>query len=305
MKRFFLLYSTGPLLVMTLLFISPVPAAHGAEGVRIQKVIEGRVEWTGKVVIDGVVIVRDGGELTIGPGTRVGFVPRDLDGDGIGDSELRVEGVIRVNGTADSPVIFTSTGENPEPADWKYVMINHARDAQVSHAIFEYAFSGVQIHYTRGTFSGIVARHNVDGFRFSTAPVVLKDSWLVGNDNGIRFEERGSGATIKDNVITGNRNGIFAVVKCRGLTEFSGNIIENNTGYNVKLGDRQTEDLPLKGNWWGSTDGPVIRSSFFDRNVEPALGRVLFEPYLETRPPVKNAVSKGSESKGPERWFVQ
>jgi hypothetical protein len=285
---------------MTLLALSPFQPAYGAEGIRLQEVIEGRVEWTGEVVIDGVVIIRDGGELTIGPGTRVGFVPKDLDGDGIGDSELRVEGVIRVNGTLDKPVLFTSMSKDPEPADWKYVMINHARGAQVSHAIFEYAFSGVQIHYTRGTFSRIVARHNVDGFRFSTAPVVLEDSWLVGNDNGIRFEERGSGATIKGNVITGNRNGIFAVVKCRGLTEFSRNIIEDNAGYNVKLGDRQTEGLHLEGNWWGSTDRLAISSSFFDKAVEPALGRVLIEPYLETRPHVKKALSKGSE-----RWFVQ
>jgi hypothetical protein len=294
------LCSVGPLLVVTLAVAASAGSAHGTDGVRVQEVIEGPVQWNGEIVIDGIVIVRDGGELTVGPGTKVGFVPRDIDGDGIGDSELRVEGVIRVNGTSDHPVVFTSTGENPAPADWKYVMINHAREARVTYAIFEYAFSGVQIHYTRGTFSRIAVRHNVDGFRFSTAPVVLEESWLEQNDNGIRFEERGSGAIIRNNVITGNRNGIFAVVKCRGLTEFSGNIIENSAGYSVKLGDRQVEDLNLEGNWWGSTDRSAISSSFFDQTMEPALGRVIFEPYLESRPGAGDTTVKGSE-----RWFDQ
>jgi len=299
MKRF-RMANAGSLLVVILVVSTSAGLARGDDGIRVQEVIEGPVRWTGDVVIDGVVIVRDGGELTVGPGTKVAFVPRDIDGDGIGDSELRVEGAIRVNGTAKSPVVFTSAGKDPEPADWKYVMINHAREAQVSYAIFEYAFSGVQIHYTRGKFTRIVSRHNVDGFRFSTAPVVLEDSWIEGNDNGIRFEERGSGATISDNVIIRNRNGIFAVVKCRGLTEFSGNIIENSVGYNVKLGDRQNSDLNLAGNWWGSSDRSEISSSFFDGRVEPDLGMVLFEPYLDKRPRADEAEVKDSE-----RWFNQ
>ena len=268
------------------------PHAFGAVLPPSGRIIEGSVRWSGDVVINGVVVVRDSGRLEIDPGTTVRFIRRDDDGDGIGDGEIRVEGSIRVNGTIKRPVIFTSASTDPAPADWKYVMINHAHSAEVSNAVFEYAFSGVQIHYTRGSFRGIVSRHNIDGFRFSTAPVILEDSYIVQNDNGIRFEERGAGAKIVGNVISGNRVGVFAVVKCRGLTEFENNIFEDNSSYNVKLGDMQVEDLPMSGNWWGSVNRSDIVSSIFDGTVEPAMGKVIFEPYLQKRPVIRDLLPR-------------
>ncbi len=276
-----------PLLSMALAVVEcGVPPVFGAVLLPAGKIIEDTVRWSGDVVVDGVVLVRDSGRLEIDPGTTIRFIRRDDDGDGIGDGEIRVEGVIRVNGTVKRPVIFTSASRNPAPADWKYLMISHAHSAEVSNAIFEYAFSGVQIHYTRGTFRGIVSRHNIDGFRFSTAPVVLENSYLVSNDNGIRFEERGAGAKIVGNVISGNRVGVFAVIKCRGLTEFRNNVLEGNSGYNVKLGEMQTGDIPMSGNWWGSVNRSDIVSSIFDGRVEPAMGKVVFEPYLRKKPSV-------------------
>ncbi|UCG39429.1 MAG: right-handed parallel beta-helix repeat-containing protein [bacterium] len=250
----------------------------------VQSVIKGDVRWRGEVSVDGIAIVTREGRLTIEAGTTVRFLQRDDDGDGIGDSELRVEGVLRVEGTPDRPVLFTSAAARPAPADWKYIMINHGRDAAVSNAVVEYAFSGVQIHYTRGTFRGLVSRHNVDGFRFSTAPVVLEDSLLTRNENGIRFEERGAGASVRGNIVTDNRFGLFAVIKCEGLSVMENNLFENNSEYNVKMGERQTTDLPLSCNWWGTSLDGEIRASFFDGRMEPGLGRVLYEPYLKERP---------------------
>jgi hypothetical protein len=215
------------------------------------------------------------------------FSVRDDDGDGIGDSELRVEGSLNVTGTEKNPVIFTSAAADPEPADWKYIMINHADSASVNNAVVEYAYSGIQIHYTRGSFSGLVARHNVDGFRFSTAPVTLENSLLTNNVNGIRFEERGAGAVIRNNRITRNQIGVFAVIKCQGLTTFENNSINDNSDYAVKMGIRQTEDVPMKGNWWGVDDPGTISTGFFDRRRESGLGRVLFEPFLTERPMVR------------------
>ena len=267
-----------------------VPHARGASSPPTGNIIEGSVRWSGDVEVNGVVIVRDSGRLVIDPGTTVRFIHRDDDGDGIGDGEIRVEGSIQVNGTKISPVIFTSASDDPAPADWKYLMISHAHGAEVSNAVFEYAFSGVQIHYTRGTFRGIVSRHNVDGFRFSTAPVKLEGSFIVSNDNGIRFEERRAGARIVGNVISGNRVGVFAVVKCEGLTEFRNNVIEDNSSYNVKLGEMQAGDIPMSGNWWGSAARDDIVSSVFDGTVEPAMGKVIFEPYLKERPAISEPI---------------
>jgi hypothetical protein len=250
----------------------------------IQQVIRQEARWDGEVMVDGIVIVAKGGNLIIAQGTRVVFSVRDDDGDGIGDSELRVEGSLEVTGTEKDPVIFTSAARQPKPADWKYIMINHADGASVRNAVVEYAYSGIQIHYTRGSFSGLVARYNVDGFRFSTAPVTLENSLLTENVNGIRFEERGAGATIRRNVVSGNKFGVFAVIKCRGLTVFERNLFEKNLDYNVKMGERQSEDLPMKGNWWGHLESAAIEGTFFDGRLEPGVGRVLFEPFLKEKP---------------------
>lgn len=284
--------------VAAVALVSPSPdIALGGDKPPVTAVIDSRVEWSGEVTVDGVVIVREGGELTVAPGTRVRFIARDVDGDGIGDSELRVEGSLTVTGTAEEPVLFTSAAADPAPSDWKYVMINHAQGAEVRYAIFEYAFSGVQIHYTRGTFDHIVSRRNIDGFRFSTAPVTLRHSILTGNANGIRFEERGVGGVVEDNLLTGNRIGIFAVIRCRGLTRFAGNILENSGAYSVKLGDEQRHDLPLAGNWWGTTDEGDITAGFFDGRIEPGMGKVLFRPFLAERPALEKGLAEMTE-----RW---
>ena len=253
----------------------------------IQQVIRQEARWDKEVKVDGVVIVAKGGKLNIAQGTRVVFSVRDDDGDGIGDSELRIEGSLEVTGTENDPVIFTSAAANPGPADWKYIMINHADGARVRNAVVEYAYSGIQIHYTRGSFSGLVARHNVDGFRFSTAPVTLENSFLTQNVNGIRFEERGAGATIRRNILSGNKVGVFAVIKCRGLTVFEGNLFEKNLDYNVKMGERQSEDIPMVENWWGHIESTAIEDTFFDGRIEPELGKVVFEPFLTEKPAIR------------------
>jgi len=275
--------------LMLLVFTVLVFPGRGNAGLEtpIQQVIRQEILWDKEVKVDGIVIVAKEGSLKIVPGTRVVFSVRDDDGDGIGDSELRVEGRLEVTGTEKDPVVFTSAAAQPEPADWKFIMINHADRATVSNAVVEYAYSGIQIHYTRGSFSGLVARHNVDGFRFSTAPVTLENSLLTNNVNGIRFEERGAGAVIRNNRITRNQIGVFAVIKCQGLTTFENNSIDDNSDYAVKMGIRQTEDVPMKGNWWGIDDPGTISTGFFDRSRESGLGRVLFEPFLKERPMVR------------------
>src|SRR5512137_1614836 len=77
--------------------------------------------WEGEVRIRGIVTVKKDWHLTIRPGTRVVFEPLDRDGDGIGDSELLVEGGLVARGTRAAPIIFTSGAAQPKPADCKYL----------------------------------------------------------------------------------------------------------------------------------------------------------------------------------------
>lgn len=241
--------------------------------------------WRGEVRVRGSVVVQKGATLTILPGTTVRFEKIDVDGDGIGDSELYVEGALVAEGTPGRPILFTSAEDDPAPRDWKYLFINLSPRAVLAHCVSEYAFSGVQIHFSRASVSRCTFRRNVDGLRFSTAEGEFTRNVMTGNVYGVRYEERGSKALLSRNDIAGNRVGIFCVMESPGRIVIRENRIHDNADYDFKLGNRQRTDIPAPGNWWGTADAEAIRAKIFDRRLEPELGAVLFEPFLAAPPP--------------------
>ncbi len=247
------------------------------------RAIEKDTVLSGTVVVEGVLVVPKGVTVTISPGTVVKFKRIDVDGDGIGDGEFYVEGGVIVKGTKERPVIFTSAEENPSPKDWKYFFINMAERAQIEWLISEYAFSGVQIHFTKATVRNSVFRHNIDGLRFSTVRGVFESNLMVDNVYGVRYEERATEAVLRRNRITGNRVGIFAVTECRGGLKIVENDIYGNERYDFKLGNRQKEDVPAGGNFWGTSNLTEVEEMIFDGLDAEGLGRVLVKP-LATRP---------------------
>jgi hypothetical protein len=94
------------------------PKAAGAGGdkdtlpVRATKKNE---TWRGEMRIRGSVVVPKGARLTILPGTVVRFERIDVDDDGIGDSELYVEGTLIAEGTVEHPILFTSAEKRIPP----------------------------------------------------------------------------------------------------------------------------------------------------------------------------------------------
>jgi len=237
-------------------------------------VIDGVATWSGEVRIHGVVTVKKTGHLTILPGTRVVFAPLDRDGDGIGDGELLIEGGLVARGTPQAPVVFTSGAPQPGPADWKYLYLDFARQAELAHVVSEYAYSGVQIHFCRATVTDSEFRYNVDGLRFSTVNLVAAGNRLHHNTHGVRFEERRSQAQLHHNDIRDNEIGLFVVTRSDDAARIESNNIADNRQYNVKLGLEQPGDVTLPRNWWGTTDPALIETTFFDARHDPALGRV-------------------------------
>ncbi len=261
------------------------PMAAGApKGALPVRGIDRDETWSGAVRVRGSVIVRKGARLTILPGTVVAYDKIDIDGDGIGDSELYVEGEIVAEGTAGRPIVFTSAEKAPAPRDWKYLFINLSPRAVLAHCVSEYAFSGVQIHFSRASVSRCVFRNCVDGLRFSTAEGMFDGNRMTGNVYGVRYEERNSKVVLSRNDITGNKVGIFCVMESPGKIVIRENRIHGNADYDFKLGNRQRADIPAAGNWWGTADAAAIRSRIFDRRMEPELGEVLFEPFLPAPP---------------------
>lgn len=240
--------------------------------------------WRGEVRIRGSVVVPRGVTLTIEPGTVVRFEKIDVDGDGIGDSELYVEGNLVAEGAPGRPIVFTSAEKTPSARDWKYLFVNLSRRTILTRCVSEYAFSGVQIHFSRATVTHCLFRRNVDGFRFSTAEGTFSRNRMTENVYGVRYEERDSKAVLSRNDITGNKVGIFCVMESTGKVTIRENRIHGNADYEFKLGNRQKGDVPVPGNWWGTADPAAIRKRIFDRGTEAELGRILFEPCLPELP---------------------
>ncbi len=278
---------TVALLVAGCAPLAPVPTGPGASSGRAKVPVRGLASdetWQGDLRIRGSVIVPKGVTLTILPGTVVRFEKIDVDGDGTGDSELYVEGKIVAEGTSARPIRFTSAESSPAPRDWKYLYLDLSEKSSLAHCISEYAFSGVQVHFSSATIRRCTFRHCVDGLRFSTADGRFEGNRMTGNVHGVRYEERNSRATLAGNEITGNRVGVFCVTESKGTATLRGNRIFGNEQYDFKLGDRQRVDIPAGGNWWGTTDPAAIRGRIFDKGVEADLGRVLLDPILQAPP---------------------
>ncbi len=237
-------------------------------------VIEDAVTWSGEIIVEGVVTVKKTGQLTIEPGTHVLFVPKDEDGDGIGDAELLVEGALLARGTAAAPIVFTSAAKQPQPSDWKYLYLDFARKAELDYIISEYAYSGLQIHFCRARVTNSIFRYNIDGLRFSTVNLFAAGNSMYNNRHGLRYEERGSEAFIHHNEIRDNEIGLFVVTRSDDKARIEQNNITGNRQYNVKLGWQQPGAVTLPNNWWGTQDTAVINETFLDQKVDTNLGLV-------------------------------
>ncbi len=244
--------------------------------------IRGEEVWSGEKIIDGIVAVREKGRLIIKAGTKVKFVPFDYDNDEIGDGELYVEGEIYIEGEKDRPVMFTAQSDRIEPKMWKYVMINHAKNADIRYAIFEGAFSGLQVHFTKAYIKNCIFRKNIDGFRFSTANIDVCGCFMLENKYGVRYEERDSRGEIRFSEVKNNEVGIFPVIKAEGKVNFRYNNIYNNE-YNIRVGEEQRKVLTFSDNYFGSKNIKDIKKTIYDKRSDKNLTSVKIKSFLKEK----------------------
>jgi len=227
------------------------------------KTINADTIWDGEINIKNTIQVLSGATLELSPGTKVLF------SEGAG---LKINGKIIARGEKDSRIIFTSLKKNG-PSDWDEIFLEHATDSIFSNCDFEHATWGIHSHFTNLLVTDCNFRKNYGGIRFQSGPVEIRHSFFKGNTIGLR-SFRGS-AVIAENVFTENEIGIFVREKGRGLTIKRNNLFANS-GYNIRLGDFNDEDVDARENYWGDS-GPV--NTIFDGRIEPGIGIVNYEPY--------------------------
>jgi hypothetical protein len=232
------------------------------------------------VILRGQTVVKNGVTLTILPGTVVKFEWTDEDGNDIGDGELNVEGRLVARGTKDNRITFTSAREKPAMKDWTYIMISVNKDSLLEHCVIEYAFSGIQIHYSTCIVRNCLIRNNWEGIRFSTTEAEIYNNDFVDNNSGIYYQSHGSRVTVTRNRFKGNGYAVFAPARCASTVKFAANCFDGSSHYNINFGDEQFKDVDYSNNWWGTIDPARIRATLYDGHIDPRLGKAVFEPFL-------------------------
>jgi hypothetical protein len=238
---------------------NPVPYEWPAQSVLAD------ITWYGDIVVKNTTTALKGATLTIMPKTKVEFAE---------NAGLVIRGRIIAVGENEGKITFTSL-QKKGASDWGEILLDSANGSMITQCVFEYATWGIHSHFTSLLVSDSRFRRNYGGMRFMSGPVEVKHSRFEDNYIGLR-SYKGKGM-IAENVITGNEIGIFVREKGGGLTVTRNNIFANS-GYNMRVGDANDEDVNARENWWGYGDPS---DTIFDGRKEPGIGKVLYEPFLK------------------------
>ncbi len=229
-------------LLAILCTVSPVAAALTYSG---EQTIWQDTVWEGEVLIDGVLTVAPGATLAIRPGTLVRFTFRDTNGDGIGENEMFIQGILKAVGSVDAPIRFSAAGE-ARPGAWGALNMMMAEEENVlAHCIIEYGYRGFHAHFARAVIRDSAFRHNLRGLQFQESTVNMERCRIEDNINGIQF--RDSRVQLRDSVITGSYWGLRGVYN--ELTMQNCRIEDNLiNGVNLRDSTLNVSDSRISGN---------------------------------------------------------
>jgi len=227
-------------LLLLLLLLAPLTARAGLLYQGEETLWQDTV-WEGEVVVDGILTVAPEVRLEIRPGTTVRFTFYDSNGDGIGEHELFIQGVLDARGTPEAPVRFTSAEPHGFPGAWGALnMMASESGNRLQHCIVEHAYRGFHAHFGQAEIRDSLFRHNLRAFQFQDSTVVIERCRIEQNFNGIQFRE--STVTLRDSRIAGGQWGVRCVYSTLVM---SGCSIENNRINGLNLRD---SELDARGN---------------------------------------------------------
>jgi parallel beta-helix repeat protein len=205
-------------------------------------------------------------DFTIPAGQTL-LVPEGVTFDSTGmNTEIIVNGILQVQGTATKPVTFTSSDASAR--SW-YGIVFHADNSVINHARIEYANYGIS---------------------FMNATGEVHNTLIQNSDRGVYIYGAGSARITDGNTIINNNYGLFiesnALPGNDPTTVFTNNSIYNNSTYNAFLYlFYDTTNLVLDGtdNWWGSANESVIESKLF-HNLPGVAPRVNYTSFKTSQP---------------------
>jgi len=209
--------------------------------------------WEGEILIDGTVMVAPGVTLTLRPGTVVSFAWVDTNGDGIGESEIFIQGRILARGKKEQPITFTAAGRK-DPGRWGAVNImgSDTEENVLTHCVVEASYRGLHSHFSKFRVENSFFRRNRRALQFQESTAVILSSVITGNSSGLRF--RDSTVVIEGCRVEGNTTGLQTL---RSRISLIGSSFSDNTLAGIHLRESEgvvTESL-ISGN------SPGLRAS--------------------------------------------
>jgi hypothetical protein len=182
------------------------------------------VTWAGEVLVDGTVMVSPIARLTVAPGTVVRFAFRDTDGDGVGESEVFIQGRLIAEGTAERPIVFTAL-DGAGPGRWGAInlMGTDAEESRLAWCLIESSFRGLHSHFSRFRVEHSVFRGNYRSIQFQESAAAIADCAVTGSSSALRF--RDSTASLEGLAVFDNTFGIQIL---RSTISLAGSVVAGN-----------------------------------------------------------------------------
>jgi parallel beta-helix repeat protein len=225
--------------------------------------------WSGEVLIDGILTVAPGSTLEIRPGTIIRFTFFDSNGDGLGEHEIFIQGVLRARGSAAAPIRFTSAESSPRPGAWGAINLMASEAAsELSFCIIEYAYRGFHGHFALARLQDDEFRSNIRGAQFQESEVSFSRCRFIDNFNGLQF--RDSQVHFVDLFVSGSywgMRGVHSRIVLQG-GRVRGNLVN---GINLRDCDASISAVILDNNRKGlylQRSRGEVRDSLFSANSE-------------------------------------
>lgn len=219
-----------------------------------------------EISVTTTITVPQGATLTIAPGAAIRFAA---------EAGMNILGRIEAKGTPERRITFAPLTDKG-PGSWGEIKMERAMGSAFANCDFSKATWALHSHFVDLKVSHCLFDGNDGGIRINSGPVEVSQSRF--RDNRIGFRSFQGIASIHDNEFTGNETAIFVREKGSGTT-INHNTIAENGMYAIRLGDFNTEDVDARNNWWG---GKPVLDQVFDGHREEYIGKVIFEPELQT-----------------------
>lgn len=256
----------------------------------------------GEYIVISNLEVPKSSSLTIAPGSVLRFEP---------GKAVRADGELKVEGTSESPIVFTSAAQSPSAGDWGGVFLGEGASS-FDHAEIAYAREGIRVVSSATIKNSDIHHHSEYGIRFDSAGGLVEGSRIHDNRfSGIYVVARASGfesvtsnPLIIDNAIVDNGesgvsldaggSGCFCIPARVGVVtgEVSRNIISRN-----RMGIGGGSNSGGGGNTNRGFLGTIIANNLVQNNTEDGI-RLHASGFARLAPIVVNNTIVGNGGDG-------